>query len=163
MRRKSSAKGNKSRNKSQCIYAMKWIRIGTWTYVQQHSVDECYTSTLCGDIIFVILSKLWKMTFRVPVACDNIMSESGNGTLFPVSDPSTYLSCSFSKTTTLHHETKRPPLNTDAIPIHFYLSLVNVTKMQKKIKKERERERKVHGTCKKYALGTCAHLHCESI
>ena len=59
--------------------------------------------------------------------------------LFPVSDPSTYLSCRFSKTT-LHHETKRPPLNTDAIPIHFYLRLVNVAEMQKK-KKEREREK----------------------
>ena len=104
------------------------------------------------------------MTFRVPVACDNIMSESGNGTLFPISDPSTYLSCRFSKTTTLHHETKRPPLNTDAIPIHFYSRLVNVTEMQKKKKKkERERERKVHGTCKKYPLGTCVHLHCECI
>ena len=89
---------------------MKWIRIGTWTYVQQHSVDECYTSTLCGDIISVILSKLWKMTFRVPVACDNIMSESGTGALFPVSDPSTYYSLAvFQKTTTSHYETNVGP------------------------------------------------------
>ena len=50
------------------------------------------------------------MTFRVPVACDNIMSESGTGALFPVSDPSTYYSLAvFEKTTTSHYETNVGP------------------------------------------------------